>query len=121
MGGWVLLLALCPMVAVQQMTPAAVLCTQFIVSQMVFVQMALSRTYDAAHSGTADGAGQAELASQQAEYPLPVHHHAEVKRAHGPPTQVSCPVWHLISIHGYLLLLNGGMREQLLHVCMRWE
>ncbi len=56
------------------------------------MQMALSRTYDAGYSSTADGAEEVEPASQQAEYPLPVHHHTEVQRAPGPPTQVSCPV-----------------------------
>jgi len=112
----VFLLALLSMVTVRQMTSAAVLCTQFIVSQVVFMQMALSRTYDAGYSSTADKAEQAEMASQQAEYPLPVHHHTEVQRAPGPPTQVSRPVWHLISIHGCLLLLSGGMHEQLLYV-----
>ncbi len=80
------------MVTVQQMNPAAVLCTQFVVFQVVFLQMALSRTCDAGNSSTADGVEQAELASQQAEYPLPVHHHTEVQRTHGPPMQVSCPV-----------------------------
>ncbi len=56
------------------------------------MQMALSRTYDARYSSTADGAEQVDLASQQAEYPLPVRHHTEVQRAPRPPTQVSCPV-----------------------------
>ncbi len=86
------LLALLSMVTVQQMTPAAVVCTQFIVSQIVFVQMALSRKCDAGYPSTADGAEQAEMAAQQAEYPLPVRHHLQVQKATGPPTQVSCPV-----------------------------
>ena len=74
---------------------------------MVFMQMALSRTHDAGYSSTvpAHGAEQAGMGSQQAEYPLPVHHQTEVQRAPEPPTQVSCPVQHLISIHGCLLLL----------------
>ncbi|KAA6418410.1 MAG: hypothetical protein FRX49_11666 [Trebouxia sp. A1-2] len=50
-------------------------------------QMALSRTYDAGCSSTADGDERAEMDSEQAECPLPVHHQTEVQRAHGPPMQ----------------------------------
>ena len=79
------------------------------------MQMALSRTYDAGCSSTADGDERAEMDSEQAECPLPVHHQTEVQRAHGPPMQVTCPVYHVISIRSCLLLLSG---ETMSSCCM---
>ncbi|DBB07065.1 TPA: hypothetical protein ACH3X1_011651 [Trebouxia sp. C0004] len=90
------------------MTPAAVVCTQSIVAQVVFMQMALSRTYDAGYSHTADGAEQAVLASQQAEYPLSVHHDTQVQRAPGPPTQEQGYAADVLSRARFPLLLWGS-------------